>query len=194
MPQRDSETRGNARRSCRQDVRFCRGSVVPISGRPSHDEVVLIPSPDQAAALHDLGMLRTEELPMLAAHWLVDSNSESVARLAALDVSDAWLIDKLWLEVLADLGVSDTGNEARWARAVAWQVADWQAGGRSLPDVLGAILDAYANLGYPDEAIEAGHLNGLHDELVSDWGRAADQVWREVESVVTAWAARTPHP
>ncbi len=137
-------------------------------------------------------MLRGDELPLLAAHWLAAYDSPALVRLAGLDGTEGWLIDQLWPEVLSDLGVGVTADEVTWSRAVAWQVAAWRSGDRSLREVMAAVRAAHNLLGYPDEAQEAWHLNGLDDELMSAWGRPADQVWLEVEAVLKAWAARAP--
>src|SRR5438093_289422 len=51
-------------------------------------EKAVIPSPKQAASLRQLAMLCTDELPMLAKHWLVDLDSATLRRLAGVDASD----------------------------------------------------------------------------------------------------------
>ena len=137
-------------------------------------------------------MLRTDELPMLAARWLADHDSESLVRLAGLDGSEGWLIDQLWPEVLADLGVEAAASqESLWNRAVAWQVAAWRAGDRNLEDIATVVLRAAHDEGFPDAAWGGGHLSGLEVELVGGWGRPQEQVWRDIQSLLEGWADRT---
>ena len=136
-------------------------------------------------------MLHTDDLPMLAAHWLADHDSESLLRLAGLDGSEGWLIDQLWPEVLADLGVETSASqESLWNRAVAFQVAAWRAGDRTLEDIATVVLRAAHDEGFPDDAWGAGNLSGLDDELVGGWGRPRGQVRHEVQALLEDWADR----
>lgn len=91
---------------------------------------VIVPSPAQAAALRSLGLLRTDEMPMLAAHWLVEHDSVALRRLAGLDSSDAWSIEQVWPDVLADLRVDEASDERAWDLAFSFQLATWRAGER----------------------------------------------------------------
>lgn len=88
---------------------------LPISALLKHDSVEVIPNPAQGAALRQLGMLRTDD-----------------AALAGLSGSEGWMIDQLWPEVLADLGVHvASGEQAAWDLATSFQLAAWRAGERS---------------------------------------------------------------
>ena len=56
----------------------------------------------------------TDALPNVAAHWLVESDSPALRRLAGLNGSEGCLIDQLWPELLADLGVQGVSGEQAW--------------------------------------------------------------------------------
>jgi hypothetical protein len=74
-------------------------------------------------------MLRTDELPMLAAQWLADdADSPTLRRLAGEDGSDGWLIDQLWPATLAELDVPTVTDEQAWGVAMTYQLAAWRAG------------------------------------------------------------------
>ena len=135
-------------------------------------------------------MLRTDELPMLAAQWLVEMDSPALRRLAGLDASDGWLIDQVWPDVLADLGVAAVVGEQAWNLAITFQVAAWRAGDRTALEVLREVVRAYIDNDYPRYAPEAGHLYGLDDELDGGWGRPRDEVVAEIEQTLVEWATR----
>jgi hypothetical protein len=151
---------------------------------------VLIPTPAQGAALRDLGMLSTDEVPMVAAHWLTEYDSPSLRRSAGLDGSEGWLIDRLWPEVLSDLGVRETNGERAWDLAVSFQFAAWRAGDRSINEVMSQVIRAYIENDYPRYPPEPGHLYGLDDELEGGWGRTSQEVLADAEQTLSAWAER----
>jgi hypothetical protein len=135
-------------------------------------------------------MLRTDDLPMLAAQWLVELDSTALRRLAGIDGSDGWLIDQVWPEVLAELGVPTVvGNEV-WDLAITFQIAAWRAGDLTAPDVLRQVIGAYIRNDYPSYPREADHLYGLDDELDGGWGRSREEVLAEVERTLVGWSAR----
>lgn len=151
---------------------------------------MVIPSPVQGAALRHLRMLSTDEMPMLAAHWLVEYDSPALRRLAGLDPTDGWLIDQVWPEVLAELGVDEVSGERAWDHAVSAQFARWRAGERSITEVMSQVIRAYIENDYPRYVPEAGHLYGLDDELGGGWGRKPEEVLAEAEQTLTEWAER----
>ncbi|WP_193614322.1 hypothetical protein [Nocardioides lijunqiniae] len=151
---------------------------------------MVIPSPAQGAALRHLRMLGTDEAPMMAAHWLVESDSPALRRLAGVDGSEGWLIDQLWPEVIADLGVHDLSGERAWDLAMSFQLAAWRAGDRSVLEVMSQVLRAYIENDYPQYVPEAGHLYGLEDELDGGWGRTSEEVLADAERTLTEWAER----
>jgi hypothetical protein len=147
---------------------------------PDNRRVKTVPTPPEAAALRELGMLRSDELPMIAANWLVDRDTPALRRLAGLDESDAWLIDKVWADVTAELNVESVSTEAAWQLAMTHEIAAWRAGEKSTVDVLREVVRFYIDNGYPKWAREAAHLYGLEDELDGSWGRKPDDVLAEV--------------
>jgi hypothetical protein len=154
------------------------------------DPVVVIPSPAQGAALRHLRMLSTDEVPMVAAHWLVESDSPALRRLAGLNGSEGWLIDQLWPEVLADLGVQEVSGEHAWDVAISFQLAAWRAGERSIREVMSQVIRAYIDNDYPRYVPEAMAMYGLDDELGGGWGRTSEEVLADVEWTLTEWAKR----
>jgi hypothetical protein len=155
-----------------------------------HDPTVVIPSPSQGAALRQLGMLRTDEIPLLAAHWLEKLDSSAVRQIAGLNGPEGWLIDQLWPEVLTDLGVHEVSSEKGWDLAMAFQLAAWQAGERSTGEVMSHVIRAYVENDYPGYLPEAGYLYGLDDELGGGWGRASEDVLADARSTLIKWAER----
>lgn len=156
--------------------------------------MVVIPSPPQGAALRRLGMLSTDETPMLAAQWLVEFDSPALRRLAGLGGSEGWLIDQLWPEVLADLGVQKLSSQQAWDLAISYQSAALSAGQRSITQVMDQVIRAYIDAEYPAHVPEGGHLYGLDDELRGGWGRASEEVLVDAERTLTAWAAGKTAP
>lgn len=152
---------------------------------------MVIPSPAQGAALQYLGMLRTDEMPMLAAHWLIDFDSPALRRLAGLNGSEGWLIDQLWAAVLIDLGVWELSSEQAWGLAISYQSAALNAGERSVTEIMHQVIRAYIKADYPAHPPEAGDLYGLDDELQCGWGRAPEGVLADAQRTLTQWAPRT---
>jgi len=167
---------------------------MPMSGRLRDDPVVVIPSPAQGAALRHLGMLNTDEIPMVAAHWLTEYDSPALRRLAGLNGSEGWLIDQLWPEVLSDLGVDEVDGEHAWDLSVAFQLTAWRAGDRSITKVMSQVIRAYIENDYPRYVPEAGQLYGLEDELEGGWGRTPQEVLAEAEQTLNEWAERRSLP
>jgi len=77
---------------------------------------------------------------MVAAHWLIEYDSEALRRLAGLNGSEGWLIDQLWPEVLSDLGVQEADDECEWDLSVAFQLAALRAGDRSIEQVMNQVI------------------------------------------------------
>ena len=131
---------------------------------------------------------------MVAAHWLLEFDSPALRRLAGLNGSEGWLIDQLWPEVLADLGVQEASGEQAWDLAISFQLAAWRAGERSITEVMSQVIRAYIENDYPRYVPEAGHLFGLDDELGGGWGRASEEVLADAEHTLTVWAERRDLP
>jgi hypothetical protein len=165
-----------------------------ITGEHPHDPVVVIASPVQGAALRHLGMLKTDKVPMVAAHWLTGYDSPALRRLAGLNGSEGWLIDQLRPVVLSDLGVHEAGDEQAWDLAVTFLLAALRVGDRSITEVMSQVIRAYIENDYPRYVPEAGHLYGIDDELKGGWGRASQEVLADAEQTLTEWAERRTLP
>ena len=127
---------------------------------------------------------------MLAAHWLTELDSPALRRLAGLSGTEGWLIDQLWAQALADVDVQGSSLESIWDLAIAFQIASWRAGERSLQQVMAQVIHAYIDNDYPPYVPEAGHLYGLDDELKGGWGRATNYVLADAEQTLRNWALR----
>ena len=149
--------------------------------------MAVTPSPAQGAALRQLGMLHSDELPALAADWLTEYDSPALRRLAGLSGSEGWLNDQLWPEVLTDLGADEVSGDEAWDLAITFQLALWRAGTRTTVDVMRQVTRAYTDSGYPRCAAEAGRLYAFDREL-SSGGRARGEVLAEVEQALTELA------
>jgi hypothetical protein len=77
---------------------------------------------------------------------------------------------------------------------VAFQLAAWRAGDRSITEVMSQVIRAYIGNDYPRHVPEAGHLYGLDDELNGGWGRTPQEVLAEAEQTLTEWAERRSLP
>lgn len=149
-----------------------------------------VPTPSQAAALRQLGLLRSDELPLIAAHLLINLDTPALRQLAGLAGSDTWLIDRVWPEALDELGVADLDSQQAWKIAVVFLVDALHAGDRSAEEVLRAVARFFVENGYPSWAPEASHIYGLEDELDGRWGRTRDAVLADAVEVLAELADR----
>lgn len=148
----------------------------------------MVPSPEHAAALHRFGVLRTDETPMLAAHWLVEHDSPSLRELAGLSGSEGWLIDRLWPAVLSDLGVEKQSDNEAWYQLAAYETAALR-NGQEVLEAMDEVVRAYVHSGYPTQD-EASYIYAMDDELRGGWGRPKDEVLAEVRQTLESWASR----
>lgn len=138
--------------------------------------MVTVPTAGEAAALRLLGLLRSDELPSVAAHLLVDLDTPALRRVAGLDPSDVWLIDNVWREAVAELGVGESDPEQAWAVAARYLVESYRTGERLGLEILRAVARLYVEIGYPAWAPDAAHIYVLEDELDGGWGRSPGDV------------------
>lgn len=98
--------------------------------------VMLIPTSREVAALRQLGMLRSDQLPMIAAYWLVDHDSSSLRCPARPDKADGWMIDQVWTEICNEQGLITPVLNRPGRRQLSFQIAAWRHGDRSLVEVI----------------------------------------------------------
>ncbi len=119
--------------------------------------------------LHRLLLVRSDELPDLAARWLASDlvDTESVRVLAGYDRRDAWALEQLLADSVSEANVdvpSDTGTVQ--GIAVDWVGSAW----RQTQDTRWAVT-TLAHLGETDPEFDLGLFIGLDDEWSGSWGR-----------------------
>lgn len=153
--------------------------------------MILVPTLAQGAALRQLGILRTDKLPMVAAQWLAgDADSPTLRQLAGEDGSSAWLVEQLWPATLTELSVPPVTDEEAWDVAMVYQLAAWHSGYRSTLELMKDAVRFYVEHDYPAYAPEAGRLYDLDDELDSGWGGSHDEVMAMASEALTLLEAR----
>lgn len=129
------------------------------------------PLPDLAetVVLRRLGLVRSDELPNLAARWLASAvvDTESVRMLAGEDPHDPWTLERLLAEAVSEANVVvPSGNAEAQRIAVDWVTATWRGSG----DTRWAVR-TLAQLGETDPEFDLGLFVGLDDEWNGGWGR-----------------------
>jgi hypothetical protein len=133
----------------------------------------------ETAVLHDLGLVRSDELPVLAARWLAYdlADTESVRMLAGEDPHDVWLLEGLLKEALGEANVVLPSETAAIERiAVEWVTETWRTSG----DTLWAVR-TLARLGETHLDFDLGLFIGLDDKLKGGWGRLPADLMQEAE-------------
>jgi hypothetical protein len=128
-----------------------------------------LPDLTQTLALRQVGLIRTDQLPDLAARWLAAdmTDTPSTRMLAGHHPSDPWGLDQLLAAVAAEAATTAPADPASLqAIAVDWVTTTW----RDNHDTRAAIA-TLARLGetYPD--FDLGLFIGLDDEWNGGWGR-----------------------
>jgi hypothetical protein len=128
-----------------------------------------LPDLAQTLVLRQLALIRTDQLPDLAARWLAAdlTDSPSTRMLAGCNPSDPWQLDQLLADAASETGTTaPTDPASLQAIAVDWVTATW----RDNHDTRTAVT-TLARLGetYPD--FDLGLFVGLDDEWNGGWGR-----------------------
>jgi len=142
--------------------RFCDLSVVRSDGR-------VLPDLAETVVLYRLGLVRSDDLPDLAARWLAADlvDTEAVRMLAGHDPNDPWMLQKLLTDSILEAGVTvSTGASEVQDIAVAWITGTWRESG----DTRWAVA-TLARLGETDPDFDLGLFIGLDDEWSGGWGR-----------------------
>jgi len=88
----------------------------------------VLPSLAETVVLHRLGLIRTDELPMVAARWLAADvvDTESIRLLAGHDPHDPWELERLLVVAADEVGVTPpTDPAAEENIAVNWVTNNW---------------------------------------------------------------------
>jgi len=128
-----------------------------------------LPDLAQTLVLRQLGLIRTDQLPDLAARWLAADMTDTPATrmLAGHNPRDPWRLDQLLADGATESGTTvPTDPASLQTIAVDWVTATW----RDNHDTRAAI-GTLARLGetYPD--FDLGPFIGLDDEWNGGWGR-----------------------
>ena len=127
-------------------------------------------SPDlaEAVVLHRLGMVRSDDLPDLAARWLAADlvDTESVRMLAVHDPNDPWGLEKLLADAVSEASIPARTSPADvQGVAVDWVTSNWRQSG----DTHWAV-STLARLGETDPEFDLLLSIGLDDEWNGGWG------------------------
>ncbi|MFD7075841.1 hypothetical protein ACFV9G_16655 [Nocardioides sp. NPDC059952] len=143
-----------------------------------------VPSLALVSAWETLGTLRTELVPIWAAHWLAQGlDGEGIVALASLGPSDIREVHDLLPDALVDAGVEPISRAGAAARLAFDHVArmhlDGKAGWRW---VLTAVTGVFVQNDYGREFHNEplGALYGLEDEVAGGWGRRLEEIEAEV--------------
>lgn len=152
-------------------------------------EPLSVPSPALVGAWSRLDMLRSESVPMWAAHWIVDGMTDSaVVDLAAADASDGERIRRALPDALTACGVNTDMPVGDAVTLVFDDIAGLVVSGRaSWRWAIKQVGIAFVWNDWPDEFRKEplAALYSLDDELVGVWGRNPDAVRFEVEQACT---------
>ena len=129
----------------------------------------VLPDLAETVVLQRLGLVRTDDLPDLAARWLGADliDTESVRMLAGHNPNDPWMLDKLLRDSGAEAAVTVPDGPAVVQKiAVDWVTTTWRASG----DTRWAVA-TLARLGETHPEFDLGLFIGLDDESAGGWGR-----------------------
>jgi hypothetical protein len=75
----------------------------------------VLPNLAETVVLQRLGLIRTDELPMVAARWLAADivDTESIRLRAGHDPHDPWELERLLVEATDEVGVTSKGSGRR---------------------------------------------------------------------------------
>jgi hypothetical protein len=139
----------------------------------STDSSEPVPSPALVAAWEALGMQRTEQVPMWAAHWLAQGlDGEGIVALACLDKAEARAIHDAVPAALRDAGVDPLTEVAAAARLCFDHIARMYLGGSgSWQWVISTVTGTFEQNNWAAELFDEplGSLFGLDDELAGEW-------------------------
>ena len=139
----------------------------------------VLPNLAETVVLHRLGLIRTDELPMVAARWLAADvmDTESIRMLAGHDPHEPWELERLLVEATDEVGVTPpTDPVAEENIAVDWVTNNW----REDRDTRAAVA-VLARLGETRFDLDLGLFVGLDDEWNGRWGRLEPDLKADAE-------------
>lgn len=139
----------------------------------------VLPDLAETAVLHRLGLVRTDDLPGIAARWLATDlvDTEAARMLAGHDPHDTWVLDELLADSVSQAHVTVPSTSAAAARnALDWVSMRW----RETQDTRWAVV-TLAHLGETDPELGLGLFIGLDDEWIGGWGRSVSELKAEAD-------------
>jgi hypothetical protein len=137
----------------------------------------VLPGLAETVVLYQLGLVRSDALPDIAARWLAAEHidTESVRILAGHARGDRWALEQLLMDSVAEAEVMVPTSPAERQRiAVEWVTMSWRADG----GIRWAVA-ALARLGETDPDFDVGLFVGLDDEWNAGWGRLETELKAE---------------
>ena len=150
----------------------------------------VLPDPAEAAVLVEVGLVRTDELPGLAARWLAADVADTGAcrMLAAHDRSDSWGLRDLLSDVL-DEGEVDTATGVAKERAI---IGEWVAR-RSLEDLdVRAAVRLLAGVGEARPELALGAFVDVDDEWRGGYFRSSAQLEQDAQAELRTFLEAAP--
>jgi hypothetical protein len=137
-----------------------------------------VPAPSLVSALVEVGLARSEQIPLWAAHWLADGHDGDALRtLAGLSGRDSHDVHDVVADALAECGAPLTGDLVSAVGVVFTETARGY-----VPEADRAVLGVVDRVLYlsdfPDAVWELP-LAGLYtllEEWDYDWGRPRDEI------------------
>jgi hypothetical protein len=148
------------------------------------DGGLVLPDLAETAVLHDLGLVRSDDLPMIAARWLASDlvDTDAVRELAGHDRGEVWSLESLLRDALEEAGVATPTDLSVVERiAVEWVAETWRTSG----DTRWAV-GTLAWVGEHHLELNLGFFIGLDDEWDGGWGRLPPDLKREAETELDA--------
>lgn len=145
-----------------------------------HSDGSPLPNLSETAVLHAVGVIRTDQLPGLAARWLAADlvDTEAVRMLAGHVRHDPWSLEQLLRDVLDQAHVETPREPLAVRNVVATYVAaQWQHDG----DTPSAVV-TLARLGESEPDLDLGPFIGLADEWTAGWGRPVPELQAAAET------------
>ncbi|MGW6128719.1 hypothetical protein ACWFNE_01705 [Cellulomonas sp. NPDC055163] len=145
-----------------------------------HSDGSPLPNLSETAVLHTVGVIRTDQLPGLAARWLAADlvDTEAVRMLAGHAGHDPWTLEQLLRDALDEARVEPPREPLAVRNIVASYVAaQWQRD----RDTAGAVV-MLARLGEAEPDLDLGPFIGLADEWTAGWGRPVPELQAAAET------------
>ncbi|GEA86633.1 hypothetical protein [Cellulomonas cellasea] len=145
-----------------------------------HSDGSPLPDLSKTAVLHSVGVIRTDQLPGLAARWLAADlvDTEAVRMLAGHGRHDPWALEQLLRDALEEAHAEPPREALAVQNVVAGFVAaQWQHD----RDTRGAVL-TLARLGASEPDLDLGPFAGLADEWAAGWGRPLPELEAAAET------------